>query len=167
MRNGENSENELDLGVAPSAEVTEDNFASSEPNQVEAEVALPEAGGEDNFDAGSSQEAETCETCDHAPTPMRIENEGGVTARPQRNKRPPVWLGDFVVGRELEQSIFSSQSENTHIAMAQKQLDNPPLDIHDMWHLSHDEERTERRLPGEDIDDVEKQLASQSKRARQ
>ena len=83
---------------------------------------------------------------------MRIENEGGVTARPQRNKRPPVWLGDFVVGRELEQSLFSSQPENPHIAMAQKQLDNPPLDIHDMWHLSDDEERKERRLPGEDLD---------------
>ena len=152
MRNGENSENELDLGVAPSAEVTEDNFASSEPNQVEAEVALPQAEGEDNFNAGSFQEAETCETRDLAPTRMRIENEGGVTAHPQRNKRPPAWLGDFVIGGELEQSIFNSQPENTHIAMAQKQLDNPPLDIHDMWHLSDDEERKERRLPGEDLD---------------
>ena len=57
-----------------------------------------------------------------------------------------------MIGGELEQSIFNSQPENTHIAMAQKQLDNPPLDIHDMWHLSDDEERKERRLPGEDLD---------------
>ena len=57
----------------------------------------------------------------------------------------------MIVGK-LEQLIFNSQPENTHIAMAQKQLDNPPLDIHDMWHLSDDEERKERRLPGEDLD---------------
>ena len=57
-----------------------------------------------------------------------------------------------MIGGELEQSIFNSHLEHTHIAMAQKQLDNPPLDIHDMWHLSDDEERKERRLPGEDLD---------------
>ena len=83
LKNGENSEKELELKVVPSAGVAEDNFASPRPNQAEAEVALPQAGGEGNSDAGSPQGAETCETRDLAPTPMRIENEGGVTARPQ------------------------------------------------------------------------------------
>ena len=37
--------------------------------------------------------------------------------------------------------------------MAQKQLEHPPeINIQDMWHLSDDEERRERRLPGEGLD---------------
>ena len=52
QRNGENSEKELELRVVPSAGVAEDNFASPGPNQVEAEFALSQAEGEDNFDSG-------------------------------------------------------------------------------------------------------------------
>ena len=152
QKNGKNSKNELELRVVPSAEVAEDNFASPIPNRDEAEVALSQEEREDNFDAVSIQEAEPSETRDLVPTPMRIENEGGVTARPQRNKRPPAWLGDFVIGGELEHSLLDSQVNNAHVAMAQKQLDNPPLEIYDMWHLSDDEDRKERRLPGEDLD---------------
>ena len=152
QKNGKNSKNELELRVVPSAEVAEDNFASPIPNRDEAEVALSQEEREDNFDAVSIQEAEPSETRDLAPTPMRIENEGGVMARPQRNKRPPAWLGDFVIGGELKQCLLDSQVHNTHVAIAQKQLDNPPLEIYDMWHLSDDEDRKERRLPGEDLD---------------
>ena len=36
--------------------------------------------------------------------------------------------------------------------MAQQQLNNTPLELQDMWHLSDDEERTERKLPGEGLD---------------
>ena len=86
QRNGENSEKELELRVVPSAGVAEDNFAGPRPNHDEAEVALPQAEGEDNFDASSIQEAETCEARDLAPTRMRIENGGGVRDHPQRNK---------------------------------------------------------------------------------
>ena len=39
------------------------------------------------------------------------------------------------------------------IEMAQRQLEHPPaIEIQDMWHLSDDEERRERRLPGEGLD---------------
>ena len=39
------------------------------------------------------------------------------------------------------------------IEMAQRQLEHPPaINIQDMWHLSDDEERRERRLPGEGLD---------------
>ena len=133
--------NELELRVVPSAEVAEDNFASPIPNRDEAEVALSQEEREDNFDAVSIQEAEPSETRDLVPTPMRIENEGGVTARPQINIRPPARLGDFMIGGEFEQSLLDSQVNNTHVAMAQKQLDNPLLEIYDMWHLSDDEDR--------------------------
>ena len=36
--------------------------------------------------------------------------------------------------------------------MAQQQLNSTPLELQDMWHLSDDEERTERKLPGEGLD---------------
>ena len=36
--------------------------------------------------------------------------------------------------------------------MAQRQLDQPPLELQDMWHLSDDEERKEKKLPGEGLD---------------
>ena len=36
--------------------------------------------------------------------------------------------------------------------MAQQQLDSTPLELQDMWHLSDDEERTERKLPGDGLD---------------
>ena len=52
LRNDGNSEKELELRVVPSTGVAEDNFASPGPNQVEAEVALSQAEGEDNFDSG-------------------------------------------------------------------------------------------------------------------
>ena len=37
-------------------------------------------------------------------------------------------------------------------AMAQRQLDQTPLELQDMWHLSDDKEKTEKRLPGEGLD---------------
>ena len=36
--------------------------------------------------------------------------------------------------------------------MTQRQSEQPPLDIHDMWHLSDDEERRDKRLSGEVLD---------------
>ena len=36
--------------------------------------------------------------------------------------------------------------------MAQRQLEQVPLNLQDMWHLSDDEERKERKLPGEGLD---------------
>ena len=80
-----------------------------------------------------------------------------VSIRPQRDKRPPAWLEDFITDGELEQSI-AIQPEAEIVAahsvkMAQRQLEHPPaINIQDMWHLSDDEERRERRLPGEGLD---------------
>ena len=36
--------------------------------------------------------------------------------------------------------------------MAQRQLEQVPLNLQDMWHLSDDEERKERKLPGKGLD---------------
>ena len=36
--------------------------------------------------------------------------------------------------------------------MAQQQLNQTPLELQDIWHLSDDEERKEKRLPGEGLD---------------
>ena len=127
--------------------MAEDNSASPTLNRDEAEVALPLEAREDNFDVNSTQEAEPNEARDLAPTPMSIGIEGGATTHPQRIRCPPAWLGDFITSGDLEQSLTNSRAYSTAITMAQKQLENPPLDIHDMWHLSDDEERKERHLP--------------------
>ena len=75
--------------------------------------------------------------------------------RPQRVRRPPAWFRDFVTGGELEQSLTESRSSNTQVPatvnMAQQQLEQP-LELMDMWSLSDDEERQDKRLPeGMDI----------------
>ena len=36
--------------------------------------------------------------------------------------------------------------------MVQQQLDQQPLEIHDMWNLSDEEDRQEKRLPREGLD---------------
>ena len=57
----------------------------------------------------------------------------------------------------LEQSLSIHPVASTlavhPVKMAQQQLDHSPaIDIKDMWHLSDDKERRERRLPGEGLD---------------
>lgn len=82
--------------------------------------------------------------------------KGRVSARLQQSRRPPAWLGDFIIDSDLDQSFTGNQDSSTHIinriAMAQQQLENPPLEIHNMWHLSDDEARKDKRLPGEGLD---------------
>ena len=81
--------------------------------------------------------------------------EGGAVERPQRVRRPPACLGDFITGGELEQSFANSQSNSTHfsaaVTMAQQQLEQP-LELMDMWSPSDDEERQDKPLPGEGLD---------------
>ena len=75
--------------------------------------------------------------------------------RPQRVRRPPAWFSDFITGGDLDQSATVSQLSHTHLKavnMAQQQLNSTPLELQDMWHLSDDEERAEKRLPGEGLD---------------
>ena len=36
--------------------------------------------------------------------------------------------------------------------MTQRQIDQTPLELQDMWHLSDDEDKTEKRLSGEGLD---------------
>ena len=74
-----------------------------------------------------------------------------------RDKPPPAWLEDFIPGGELEKSLAiqpEAEIAAVHsVKMAQRQLEHPPaINIQDMWHLSDDEERRERRLPGEGLD---------------
>ena len=80
-----------------------------------------------------------------------------VSIRLQRDKRPPAWLEDFITGGELEQSLAIQPKTETlaahSVKMAQRQLKHPPaINIQDMWDLSDDEERRERRLPGGGLD---------------
>ena len=91
------------------------------------------------------------------PSPVsRREEEKTVSSCLQQNKRPPVWLGDFVTGGELDQSLSNSTATRTLAVsttdMAQKQLEcSQALEITDMWHLSDDEERRERHITGEGL----------------
>ena len=102
------------------------------------------------------EEAEPEEAHDIAPTSVNDGVEGGVSARPQQSRRLPAWLRDFITGGDLDQSFAGNQDNNAHsinrITMAQKQLESPPLELQDMRHLNDDEERKEKRLPGEGLD---------------
>ena len=73
---------------------------------------------------------EPSQPCDAISSPIsRDEDEQTVSARPQRNKRPPAWLGDFITGGELEQSFSNDTTTRMraiHTAdMAQRQLECP------------------------------------------
>ena len=55
----------------------------------------------------------------------------------------------------MDQSLAGSQLNNTHlnkVITAQRQLDQSPLELQDMWHLSDDEDQKEKKLPGEGLD---------------
>ena len=74
-----------------------------------------------------------------------------------RDKPPPAWLEDFIPGGELEKSLAiqpEAEIAAVHsVKMAQRQLEHPPaINFQDMWHLSDDEERRERRLPDAGLD---------------
>ena len=113
---------------------------------------------EHNSSVQQEKGVEPSQPCDAISSPVsRGEEEQTVSARPQRNKRPPAWLGDFITGGELDQSLSNDTTTRTlavHATdMAQKQLECPPaLEITDMWHLSDDEERREQHIPGEGLD---------------
>ena len=120
------------------------------------EVAILYREGEDNPEGIHEQEeAEPSVTRDLAPTAEENGVEGGTVNRPQCTRRPLlVWFGDFVVDGNLDQSFTDSQQSNKQlkvVSMAQQQLDQQPLELTDMWH-DNDEERKEKRLPGERLD---------------
>ena len=144
-----------DVRVAPPSPEIEDNSNNLDLTQDDVGVALPSQEIEDNPDANHEQEAEPSVTRDPAPISLDHEMEGGTVGRPQRVRRPPAWLEDFVTGGDFDQSLTGSHSNNTHlnlVTMAQKQIDQSPLELCDMWHLSDDEERKERKLPGDGLD---------------
>ena len=131
----------------------EDNFNNLEPAQDDIEVVPPCQESEGDPEAIHEQEAELCETRDPPTISLDNDVEGGVVDRPQRARRPPAWFRDFVTGGELEQSLTESRSSNTQatVNMAQQQLEQP-LELMDMWSPSDDEERQDKRLPGEGMD---------------
>ena len=107
------------------------------------------------MDKTSIQDAGLRETCDLTPTPIENRVEKEVSASSQRIRRPPAWLGDLVSGGDLDQSLTSSQDHHAsslNQIMAQQQSDQPPLDIQDMWRLSDEEDRQDKRLPGDGLD---------------
>ena len=103
-----------------------------------------------------AKKAELDQPRDEAASQASHMEEEMVPIHPQQNKLPPVWLGDFITGGELKQSLLFHPEASTQAAqivkMAQQQLEYPPaLEIKDMWHLSDDEEQRERQLPGEGL----------------
>ena len=101
------------------------------------------------------EEAEPSVTRGLAPTPLESGVKRGTVDRPQRVRRPPAWFRDFVVGGDLDQFLAGSQLSNAQlkqVEMAQRQIDQTPLELQDMWHLSNDEDRKEKGLPGERLD---------------
>ena len=133
----------------------EDNSNNPAPSQDEVEVAIPHQEGEDNLEGIHVQkDVEPSLTRGLGPTSEKNGVEGRAVNRSQRTTRPPVWFGDFVVGGDLDQSFACSQQSNTQlkvVSMAQQQLDQQPLELTDMWHLS-DDEHEEKRPPGEGLD---------------
>ena len=152
-KNSENLANNLEKQVICPKEGNSNNL---EPAQDDIEVAPPCQEREGNPEIIHEQEeAEPCETRDLPTISLDGGVEGGVVDGPQRVRRPPAWFGDFITGGELEQSFAESRSNNTQLSatvnMAQQQLEQP-LELMDMWSPSDDEERQEKRLPGEGLD---------------
>ena len=93
---------------------------------------------EDNSNVQQEKEAESSQPCNAIFSPIsRGEKEETVFARLQQNKCPPAWLGNFITGGELDESLSNYTTTRTlavHTAdMAQKQLECPPaLEITDM-----------------------------------
>ena len=133
----------------------EDNSNNPVPSQDEVEVAIPHQEGEDNLEGIHVQkDVEPSLTRGLGPTSEKNGVEGRAVNRSQRTTRPPVWFGDFVVGGNLDQSFTGSQQSNKQlkvVSMVQQQLDQQPLELTEMWH-DNDEERKEKRLPGERLD---------------
>ena len=117
------------------------NSNNPAPSQDKMEVAVPYQEREDNPEKiNCPEEAEPSVTNHLSPTPKKNRVEE---------------FGDFVIGGDLDQSFAGSQPSNMQlyqVSMAQRQLDQPPLDLQDMWYLSDDEERKDKRLPGEGLD---------------
>ena len=156
----ENVENKLEMrDVLP----VEHHYKATLPNDDEMGVVLPQEKEDgpskwnNELEAEPDQSHESNQSCGDVASPASHREEEVISIRPQRNKRPPVWLADFITGGELERSLAIQPETETlashSVKMAQRQLEHPPaINIQDMWHLSDDEERRERRLPGERLD---------------
>ena len=112
----------------------------------------------DNF--ADLKEACTWKASDSASVPGTPDTIMGACGdRPQRNCKSPVWLGNFVFCGDFEQAhqehsqcLSDSPTPQSLRVIAQKQLDQQPLELQDMWHLSDNEECRERQLPGANLD---------------
>ena len=149
----ENAENILEMRVVSPAE---HNSKDTLLNYEESVVVLPQEKEDNPSKCNNELEAEPDESPEpdqsrgNVASPASHREEEVVTIRPQRDKRPPAWMADFVTGGELEESLAvqpEAEIAAVHlIKMAQRQLEHPPaINIQDMWHLLDDEERCERR----------------------
>ena len=115
--------------VVPPPAVEDNSIAEIEDNSEREDNSAIEI--EDDLSVQQEEGTEPSQPCDAISSPIsRGEDEQTVSARPQRNKRPPAWLGDFITGGELEQS-FSNDTTTRMLAihtadMAQRQLECPP-----------------------------------------
>ena len=95
--------------------------------------------GEDNFGEAYVKEAEPVEIPSPALDLLDNGRGGGVLNRSQQSRSLPAWLEDIVVEREIDQSLTGSQDNHTQLRriniMAQRQLEQPSINIQDMWHL--------------------------------
>ena len=122
-----NEENNLELQVVSPVEHNSNYLL---PEIDEMAVLLPQER-EDNPSIQNEKEVESSQPCDTIPSPIsRGEEEKTVFARLQPNKSSPIWLGDFVTGGELDQSLSNSTATRTlsvaTAEMAQKQLECLP-----------------------------------------
>ena len=84
-----------------------------------------------------------------------MEWKGESRPAPNGVDAPPASLGEFIIDGDLDQFVAGSKKSNTQlnrVNIAQPQLEQPPLETHDMWHLGDDEERKVKRLNDKGLD---------------
>ena len=110
------------MRVVPPAEC---NFKATLPNDEESGVALPQEREDNLSECDHELGAELSEPSEpdqsrEVASPASHREERVIPIRPQRDKRPPAWLEDFITGGELEESLAIQPETETLAAHSAK-----------------------------------------------
>ena len=113
----------------------ERNSNATLPNDEESVVALPQEREDNSSECNHGSEAELNQPSepdqsrDDVASPASHREEEVIPIRPQRDKRPPAWLEDFITGGELEESLaVQPETLAAHSVKVSKQTPLPAVE---------------------------------------